>query len=440
MRRRTLIFLYLLFPFIGLFGQEYQIILQDKTLLLDAYPLSDMGLAERWLPKGTALNAFSVNKKGKTIFVYNDSVYGYFIAGKEMLKSIKSAKLPDWVNKDPSALNRRKGQIIQKIDRHYFVIDSLAKRREFVKDSIARREAFIRDSIAKREAFVRDSIERSKGSVLNGDYQFPFNFNFIMGTTNSYLNTISSYMLETGSPLYNISNTTLGQGRNILIGKYFKTKNTSSYANNSKEFFLAYYLDKQFYIERKYVDLDATNSAYLDSLIQCSEAVKDSFDLRTKFIAHYLCMEEFDRVLDMLKAYSKYPVNVIRWSISDMGEYTEGTGASFEFYNPTKKTIKYIYVTVTGYNPVGDRVSSNSLKCVGPIEPDDGGSYSFDYVWFTDMVEEARITSLKVQYMDGTTRNVTKPMNVVWLNEDYELFERVNKDNIATKNLKGIFE
>jgi hypothetical protein len=44
---------------------------------------------------------------------------------------------------------------------------------------------------------------------------------------------------------------------------------------------------------------------------------------------------------------------------------------------------------------------------VGPIEPEASGSYDFDYVWHSDLVEEAKITSIKIQYMDGSVKTIT---------------------------------
>lgn len=102
----------------------------------------------------------------------------------------------------------------------------------------------------------------------------------------------------------------------------------------------------------------------------------------------------------------------------DVSEYTEGTGMTFSFFNPTKKEIKYIYATVIGYNPVNDPIiengkTSHTLKCVGPIAANDYGTYEFEYIWFTDMVETTKLTNLKVQYMDGTEKIIAKPSEVI---------------------------
>lgn len=94
----------------------------------------------------------------------------------------------------------------------------------------------------------------------------------------------------------------------------------------------------------------------------------------------------------------------------------------FEFYNPTKKTIKYITINFVGYNAVDDPVSTYegstlTRKCIGPIEPKDQATYEFEYVWFTDIVEYAKIKSILVQYKDGTSKRINNASNIVWSDE-----------------------
>lgn len=62
---------------------------------------------------------------------------------------------------------------------------------------------------------------------------------------------------------------------------------------------------------------------------------------------------------------------------------------------------------------------AQSVRYVGPIEPNDPASYSFKYVWFTDMVKSARVASITVQYMDGTRKSIK---SITWANEDAEYY------------------
>ncbi|WP_244939817.1 energy transducer TonB [Kaistella daneshvariae] len=106
------------------------------------------------------------------------------------------------------------------------------------------------------------------------------------------------------------------------------------------------------------------------------------------------------------------------------------TGASFKIFNPSKKTIKYIWFTVAGENPVEDLVKLSNgnyyttLKGIGPIESYGFGSWEFEHVWFTDIIEYLRISNIKIQYMDGSVRTVKYNENM-YIGE--KALERVNE-------------
>lgn len=114
------------------------------------------------------------------------------------------------------------------------------------------------------------------------------------------------------------------------------------------------------------------------------------------------------------------------------------TGAEFDVYNPSKKTIKYIWLTIAGENPVGDLVKTNegfykTLKAVGPVRPHDVVTISFDYIWPTDIVEKLRISTIKIQYMDGTIKS-TK------YNSNMYIGEKAYLDLISAIKEKNDFE
>lgn len=124
------------------------------------------------------------------------------------------------------------------------------------------------------------------------------------------------------------------------------------------------------------------------------------------------------KLLEYSKRCELKGISVFECVAVDASEYTEGTGVDFTFYNPTKKVVKYVHATVVGMNPVDDPVieggkTSHTLKCIGPINPGETGSYSFEYVWFTDIVERVKLNSVKVQYMDGTEKIISKPSEVI---------------------------
>lgn len=96
----------------------------------------------------------------------------------------------------------------------------------------------------------------------------------------------------------------------------------------------------------------------------------------------------------------------------DNNEYSHRFGMRFDIYNCFSKTIKYVEFTMTNYNAVGDVQrddmgrSSRTVRGIGPIEPEEGGRYSWDDIFWDDrdVISKTRLTSVKFIYKDGTTR------------------------------------
>lgn len=124
-----------------------------------------------------------------------------------------------------------------------------------------------------------------------------------------------------------------------------------------------------------------------------------------------IALSEVESTAKALRATKKHGIALVRSGIHDVSEHTEGTGASFVVANTTDKTIKYVTVSYVGLNAVGDPVrplrGTAFIRGVGPIEPGKMVSYSRDYVWHTDLVESHRVSSIAVEYMDGTKRTIS---------------------------------
>ena len=96
----------------------------------------------------------------------------------------------------------------------------------------------------------------------------------------------------------------------------------------------------------------------------------------------------------------------------DSNEYSSRFGMRFDVYNCFSKTIKYVEFTMTNYNAVGDVQrddigrSSRTVRGIGPIEPEDGGRYSWDDIFWDDrdVIDKTRLTNVKFIFTDGTTR------------------------------------
>ncbi|MBT0572779.1 hypothetical protein OKE68_02785 [Riemerella anatipestifer] len=128
-----------------------------------------------------------------------------------------------------------------------------------------------------------------------------------------------------------------------------------------------------------------------------------------------------DRILEKLKSYEKYGIGILE-AHATAEDYT--TGAKFRILNTSKKTIKYITFNFYGENAVEDKVLyrkgsfSTYRKGIGPVESYDIATWSFDSVWLTDIVEYLTITSINIQYMDGTSKNI-KFNSKMMLDEKY---------------------
>ena len=137
---------------------------------------------------------------------------------------------------------------------------------------------------------------------------------------------------------------------------------------------------------------------------------------------------ELEKAMKALESTGKYGVGLLKASIFDVSEYTEGTGFKATVFNSTKKTIKYVTFTVVGLNAVGDPVRGGfarsapapMLRGIGPIEPGETATYSKDYMWMTDVVESFRISSIKLEYTDGSSKVVSDVRNVRLSAQDYE--------------------
>jgi len=106
----------------------------------------------------------------------------------------------------------------------------------------------------------------------------------------------------------------------------------------------------------------------------------------------------------------------------DHSRTIEGVGFSISFQNISPKTIKYLGITLTGINPVDDVVSVKKVRAIGPIRPNNVGSYDFDFVWLTDIVTKFKM-ELKIDYSDGTSKIISNAQNLVSNPEYAERFK-----------------
>ena len=106
--------------------------------------------------------------------------------------------------------------------------------------------------------------------------------------------------------------------------------------------------------------------------------------------------------------------------VFDSNEYSHSYGLRFDVYNCFSKTIKYVEFTLTNYNGVGDIQrddmgrSTRTVRGIGPIEPEDGGRYSWDDIFWDErgIIKDSKLTSVKFIFKDGTTRVFSGNANI----------------------------
>jgi hypothetical protein len=104
-------------------------------------------------------------------------------------------------------------------------------------------------------------------------------------------------------------------------------------------------------------------------------------------------------------AQEKHKVMLAQYEITGE-DYSIGFNVSVGNYD--KRTIKYVFFSVTAFNPVDDVVGKKTVRAVGPIEEDDYGTYEFENVIFSNTATQLSIDLIKIQYMDGTQRIIPK--------------------------------
>ncbi len=137
--------------------------------------------------------------------------------------------------------------------------------------------------------------------------------------------------------------------------------------------------------------------------------------------------KEEKRQLDSLKGVMDKLMTVARaknlvlyeWSWDYPNEYSSFASLHVIVLNPFKQKIKYVWVTVQAYNAVDDIVRDGfsgaavkTVKGIGPIEYADKGSWDFEDVIYSKVIETMKITQIKIQFFDGTMKTFLKPKQI----------------------------
>lgn len=104
------------------------------------------------------------------------------------------------------------------------------------------------------------------------------------------------------------------------------------------------------------------------------------------------------------RAYDKLQLAIFDYNIS--GE-SNSIGFNISFLNLAKKTIKYVYITVTAKNPVKDKIGTKTVRAIGPIQLNDLKRYNFENTFYSNTAQFLSLDAIKIQFMDGSIRQLT---------------------------------
>lgn len=142
-------------------------------------------------------------------------------------------------------------------------------------------------------------------------------------------------------------------------------------------------------------DVDKTNEEGLEAVVY------RKYNLRVEF------KNGFAKAVNVINynAISKNQLSILKYEVTGE-DYSIGFNISLS--NLSAKTIKYSFITVTATNPVDDKVGTKTVKAIGPINQNDFASYEFENTFYSRVAEYLSIDNIKIQYMDGTIKNIPK--------------------------------
>jgi len=185
-------------------------------------------------------------------------------------------------------------------------------------------------------------------------------------------NTKPKLYLATFNELASFAGDYLGDCRlsaelEIFRGQTVAVTSVIEYDNcDKKDYCEFYYNGKKYFADVAELEFAKGD---LHDLIMLRYDVKDSVRTIAQKYSEKSSIEIIKKAESKIALYKKRGkengILIKKSQVFDQSEYTEGTGYEFSFINTSKKTIKYIWVTVKGINAVNDAVSSKTLKGVG---------------------------------------------------------------------------
>ena len=124
--------------------------------------------------------------------------------------------------------------------------------------------------------------------------------------------------------------------------------------------------------------------------------------------------------------FKKLGIGIVSFGLNGSGS---NKGIKIEVFNVTDKIIKYVIISVVGFDPVGGKVWDNGYvsKCriIGPLEPGESGDISFEELWKNKfhIVDSVGLTQITVMYKDGSSKTINKPKSCMLPDNWRSIFE-----------------
>lgn len=209
--------------------------------------------------------------------------------------------------------------------------------------------------------------------------------------------------------------------------------------DSKSRFYEIMYGRKQYLVKDEDIEVSPGDEAILKAM--SPEQMADMKEINILYLKKKW-LEEVNKAYDELDKLKRQGVVVLEAGIYDVSEYTEGTGFTVRILNPSKKVIKYVTIDFIGLNAVKDPVkdfrakATRTFKAIGPIGPGEDAGYNMEYAWMSDLVETFKITSIKIDYMDGSKKTIKDPGKVRLSRRSYELIEEFNKEEAESANAR----
>jgi hypothetical protein len=168
----------------------------------------------------------------------------------------------------------------------------------------------------------------------------------------------------------------------------------------------------------------------LEKLKLMSMESSEQYFNQSKELSYNIRKSELTELNQVLSRGRTHGINIISASVNNSLHNLNITGFDISVINPTERQIKYLWFTVIGKNRVGDPVKdplqnkfSLEVQAIGPLIPGASSMYQWRHMWRTSIVESFDVSRIKIQYMDGSTKIVTKPNVLMLTHRDRMLLE-----------------